>query len=291
MHGYASWVEERIATSRIDGVVVRLNTHRGGQFPHLMTGRETTHQVGMWTSSLQRPRGMFRYGGDGIPTEMRQLTYVPAGIEWIAEIDKMGPVRPAIFCDFDENYFRKIVHVDLKSTLKQLPRYLESPGSVMQQALSVLVDEVQSPGFAHESKVDSLCRLVLIELARSFGSHHESEQAPTRGKLSQRQLQLIWDYVEASESHALTVSNIAILSGVSLSHLRRLFKATTGTSVTAFIDRVRLERAKALLTDSAIPLKQISHTLGFADPSAFSAAFRRGTGQSPSCFRKEGPYR
>lgn len=287
VHGYASWTEERIATSRIDGVLVRLNAPQGGVFPELMAGCEGTHQIGMWTSEIHRPRGLIRYGGSGDFTEMRRQTFVPAGVEWMARVSHAGPVRPAIFCDFDEAYFQETVGVTPGYETRQFLSGVSSSGIVIQQALRILVDEVRTPGFSHAVKVDSLCRLMLVELAREFGTWREDDRRPGTGKLADWQIRRIREYVETVEGQPITVADIAALCEISPPHLRRLFKATTGTSVSAYVDGVRLERAKTLLADRARPLKQISHILGFANPSAFSSAFRRAMGITPRSFRQQ----
>ena len=48
-----------------------------------------------------------------------------------------------------------------------------------------------------------------------------------------------------------------------------------------------LERAYALLAQSTIPVKQIAARLGFATPSSFTLAFRRATGTTPACYRRD----
>ena len=59
-----------------------------------------------------------------------------------------------------------------------------------------------------------------------------------------------------------------------------------GTSFAAVIEAVRKERALALLTEPGLPISVIAARTGFATPSAFTRAFRRWTGQSPSLYRR-----
>ena len=78
VHEYVSWTEERLATSRLPGVLVRLNLPHGGHLPHHLAGRVATHQVGLWTSSIHRPRGRFRYANLRFYLESTPATFVPA---------------------------------------------------------------------------------------------------------------------------------------------------------------------------------------------------------------------
>ncbi|WP_242393268.1 AraC family transcriptional regulator [Anaeromyxobacter oryzisoli] len=60
-----------------------------------------------------------------------------------------------------------------------------------------------------------------------------------------------------------------------------------GTRFAAEVDRVRRERAESLLTAPDVAIAEVSWLVGFAEQSAFTRAFRRWTGTSPSAWRRE----
>lgn len=61
-----------------------------------------------------------------------------------------------------------------------------------------------------------------------------------------------------------------------------------GTSFRAIVESVRHEVACQLLANTRLPLNEIATALDYADPSVFTRAFRRWSGQSPSEWRKSG---
>jgi AraC-like DNA-binding protein len=65
---------------------------------------------------------------------------------------------------------------------------------------------------------------------------------------------------------------------------RRLDEADT--SFTALVDDARRTHAVRYVRDPRIGLGEVGYLLGFAEPSAFSKAFRRWTGESPSSARR-----
>jgi AraC family transcriptional regulator len=73
---------------------------------------------------------------------------------------------------------------------------------------------------------------------------------------------------------------------VSERHFSRLFRIATGESPARFAQGRRLDRAQDRLVHSRLPVKQIAWEAGFESAAAFSAAFRRRTGQSPRAFRQ-----
>jgi len=66
--------------------------------------------------------------------------------------------------------------------------------------------------------------------------------------------------------------------------LSRHLKAA-GTSFRTVADEVRFDVARHLVADTDIPLAQISAALDFSEPAAFTRAFERWSGVSPSLLR------
>jgi len=66
--------------------------------------------------------------------------------------------------------------------------------------------------------------------------------------------------------------------------IRRLRSA--GTSYQRVLDEVRASLAAELLRDTSLPVAEVAHRLGFADPSNFGRAFRSWHGCSPGQFRR-----
>ena len=72
---------------------------------------------------------------------------------------------------------------------------------------------------------------------------------------------------------------------MSASTFRQRFKQTTGKSLHAYVEEVRLARAKAFLSDTEKSMKEIAYELSFTHQATFTASFRRATGMSPSQYR------
>ena len=72
----------------------------------------------------------------------------------------------------------------------------------------------------------------------------------------------------------------------SKTHLERLFRKEMGVSAAAYLSRLRIARAAALLSDSDLSLSDIAEECGFFDASHFCKGFKRATGFSPGRYRK-----
>jgi AraC family transcriptional regulator len=84
----------------------------------------------------------------------------------------------------------------------------------------------------------------------------------------------------------LTLADIAAEAHLSVYHFVRVFRAATGETPYRYLIRLRIERARGLLTDSDLTIGQIAERCGFASPGALSTAFLRHIGVRPSVYRK-----
>lgn len=95
----------------------------------------------------------------------------------------------------------------------------------------------------------------------------------------------IVDYISWRVREPVKVSEVAAYFGYNEKYITTFFKRSSGTSLKAYILERKMELAKALLTDTNLPISQIGYEIGFADSHNFSNAFKKATGQSPSDYR------
>ena len=91
--------------------------------------------------------------------------------------------------------------------------------------------------------------------------------------------------VEENMMNALSLRQLAVLSGRSLSSFRRDFQATYNMSPSEWIRRKRLEKARELLTTTPMSVTDICYTLGFESIAHFSRLFKAYYKDCPSKFR------
>ena len=83
----------------------------------------------------------------------------------------------------------------------------------------------------------------------------------------------------------LDVPSLAERAHMSVRHFTRLFRAETGTSPAAYVERVRVETARRLLEDSTRSIEQVARAAGFGTPEALRRAFARRVELSPREYR------
>ena len=95
------------------------------------------------------------------------------------------------------------------------------------------------------------------------------------------------DYIAGHYAQKLTLDDISGHVYMSRSYLCRVFKKEMHCSLTAYINRVRVNKSKQLLSDTQLSLIEVGNAVGFDDQSYFSKVFRSMVGVSPGRYREQ----
>lgn len=83
-----------------------------------------------------------------------------------------------------------------------------------------------------------------------------------------------------------SIDEIAESINVSKDHLHKLFKKELGISPIKFVNNLRLEKAKELLENTFLRIKEIRTLVGINDEADFIRDFKKHYGLTPSEYRK-----
>ena len=94
------------------------------------------------------------------------------------------------------------------------------------------------------------------------------------------------EYIKAHFSEKITLDEIAEHVALSKSYLSRIYKEETGESLSSYMNKVRIDKAKLMLLDNCCSLVEVSCLCGFEDQSYFTKVFKRLVGVSPKRYRE-----
>ena len=137
-----------------------------------------------------------------------------------------------------------------------------------------LLDELMKSG--KRSKETKYCQplgIVPRQSTDSYASDHPKVALALR-------------YIAESANRRIKVNDVVNAIATNRRTLERNFREFTGRTISQEISRMRIERAKRLMMESELSLKELSAELGYRNSDHFYKSFLRAEGQNPSSFRK-----
>lgn len=131
-----------------------------------------------------------------------------------------------------------------------------------------------------ENLVSRICEQQLTDRVRS---PHDRQRLPLRARLGVQNAKVL-SIIELMESHLaepLSLVEIAEEADLSRRQVERLFRQEMGRSPARYYLEIRLDRARHLLVQSALPVVEVAVACGFVSASHFSKCYREVYGRSP----------
>ena len=125
----------------------------------------------------------------------------------------------------------------------------------------------------------SKCKSLIYDIFYIFLS--EGEQKGDVEMIRSSMKYLYSNYMKENFS----IENMISHAYISPAYFRRIFKNIYGTTVVKFVNSLRVEYAKTLMSSRKYTIAEIAHLSGFADEKYFSRIFRQTTGSAPSEYR------
>ncbi len=93
------------------------------------------------------------------------------------------------------------------------------------------------------------------------------------------------NYVKMHMLESISVTDIAETLHFNPQYLMRAFKKKTEMSIVEYITKVRIDKAKELLKETRLPVKEIAGMVGYTDYAYFTRVFKKEVGESPNQYR------
>ena len=174
--------------------------------------------------------------------------------------------------------------LSITSEIELCDRFVARDPLLRQIVLAIYRESIE-PTPPNRLYLESLQNTLMLHLLRHH-CHLKTVEPNLNSGLSSSQLQKIIEYIDANLSQDLKLTELAQVINVSPPHFGRLFKQSLGISPHQYVLQRRIKKAKTLLVQGKLPVKQIVQTLGFYDQSHFSRVFRKYVGVTPKQYQK-----
>lgn len=178
--------------------------------------------------------------------------------------------------------FRSIFSLDSESTCDV--KILGGENTVLESIFKKMLDEYTN----REDGSIELLRVYLIELLikifRLFKKSNNTESVTImhHADMIKKSIQ----FLNANYSVNAKLTDLAAQSFLSPNYFCKLFKDYTGITVSEYIQKLRIDEACNLLTQTEDKIIMIAQKVGYRDIKYFNEVFKKYTGTTPSGFRK-----
>ncbi len=159
---------------------------------------------------------------------------------------------------------------------------------IFTQCLQQINEEISHPIDKHTAGIVASQIQLLLDYVTRFYERQFITRKTVNSNILNKFESSLREYLKSGQSMAglPTVSYFAAAAHLTPGYFSDLIKRETGLTPQEIISRHIIELAKQRLADSKDDVSVIAYELGFQHPQHFSRMFKRGTGISPTLFRK-----
>ena len=147
-----------------------------------------------------------------------------------------------------------------------------------------LEQELSGRRVGSDSNIQALLTLILVAILRELDDQCHPITQPVKALL--RYDDLIDDYIALHYSEDLRIDDLAQQAGITSRHLARIMQRRYGCTFRQRLLEIRMYHAQKFLRETDLPINRIAIRCGFTAEGAFSTAFRRTVGYTPSQYRR-----
>ena len=151
------------------------------------------------------------------------------------------------------------------------------------ESLLPLFKRLRVSAVTDSEKLMRVCALfeLIAEISKSFPSEGQNNSKEGVAELARRLINKNFTNAECR------VEKIAEIIDISRSQLYRAFMDKYGVSPKAYIDSLRIDYAKKLLSQKEMSVAEVSYSIGLGEPLYFSTSFRKAVGLSPTEYKNK----
>jgi AraC family transcriptional regulator len=163
---------------------------------------------------------------------------------------------------------------------------LAEPDPVGANILRALSREAARPKETRRLFIEQALDLLCMHLLRAHSSLGRIAGPVPRRGLAPWQVRRTTAYMAERLDQNIGLDELAELTSLSRSHFCTAFRHATGRTPHEWLTALRMEQARRLLQHPKARITEVALAVGYQTASAFTAAFRRHTGTTPSDYRR-----
>ncbi|HHX60228.1 MAG TPA: response regulator [Epulopiscium sp.] len=183
--------------------------------------------------------------------------------DWLVESDQGEAI------DIQTKVFEMIVHIENETQCMGIQPYsFRYRGEYLKIIMGYKENEKLKAWFLE--KASEICRTMIIS------KEEQSNSIIIKAKR----------YIDKYYYKGISLDDVSREVDISPYYFSKLFKEETGENFIYYLTTIRIEKAKQLLNNKALSVKEIGIEVGYSDPNYFSRIFKKSVGQTPTEYKE-----
>lgn len=167
----------------------------------------------------------------------------------------------------------KLFLTDLYLQIKEKMNSTYSTANIPFPSNSAVIELIEKKYYMYE---------IILFFSEQFEMVMNSTGNPSRDTV----LDDILYYIDHNYKTNIKLETIAPLFGYNSAYLGKIFTKTTGENFNSYVDHMRIEHSKELLTENRLKVYEIAEQVGYKNVDYFHKKFKKYVGMSPAEYRK-----
>lgn len=150
------------------------------------------------------------------------------------------------------------------------------------ESFSRFISTLSSDDIFKEAKI----RLSVLSLILNIAENYSVEKTSSGPSKNLDRLKMSISYINEHISEHISADDVAKAASLSKYYFLREFKELTGQTLVDFINNLRCEKARAMLTQNELSVSEVSSICGFNGASYFTRVFSASTDLTPTEYRR-----
>jgi YesN/AraC family two-component response regulator len=139
-------------------------------------------------------------------------------------------------------------------------------------------------------KTSSIMMEFLITLSRELTSSFLHFDNPVSTTRSTRMIHDLLSFFQSNYASGISGKIVEEKYNCNFDYINRMFKKATGTTIFAYLNDLRISKAKLLLSDGTGKISEVAEKSGFRDVYYFSKVFKKYTGITPGTYSRKNSW-
>lgn len=153
--------------------------------------------------------------------------------------------------------------------------------AALKDNLSRLRAIADSADYIRDMRINEELSALLTKLMESSWNPENTFTAKKKVELSR-----VKNYLDEHYAEKMTLDELAAKFYINKFYMSKIFRETYGTTIIAYLEQLRITKAKNLLRFSDMTVDEIAYRVGLKDANYFSRLFKKVEGMTPSQYRR-----